>query len=515
MGAPQPAAVRETGAVEPFDHETIRREQDRTRVPELIEVVMTLPAELDGWADALESLRLVHDHRAIDEFYAFLADSSRPEGARRLVGRALWAFDHILPLSQRRAWWHSGDEILRWFALGQMDRSEAAIVSAVAGDGSHTLQAVAVDTLEWGFEEEEFQAFKVAALFSNRADVRRAAAITVSGDEPLAAEPRLRELLFDNDAEAANAAAYALQYFTSLATLDHLRSAQGRVHDSIEWQRAESASFIEGRIETELERAPAHALVRLQRWCDAIAFVPEVAAAATAFSSVPPTAMGGIDPVADPAALEEMLDTATGSFRAKVERLRKSDWLAVPVDDRPSIARRLGPHPDPEVRMQAVSIFAKWNYRSELVRLLDDDNVTVRKIAMYYAREVEPSPEIARRALAAVSDTSGTAAREALETYVVHADREVAIPVLVDRARNDSRYHIRSHAIYQLTKLGADDEIDALMPLLGNPPVVNWCVHVALLSSDERHRADRNHLLALVEVDYLDVAVGAARALGD
>jgi hypothetical protein len=520
MGARQAAKVRETGVVEPFDHETIRNEQDRTRVPELIEVMMTAPTESGEWAETLDSLRLVEDYRAIEPLYEFLADPLQPSEARRLVGKALWAFDNPLPSPRWRAWWHSGDEVLRGYALQQMDRSDAAIVMAVAADDGHPFHDIAIRGLTFGFEESRYQDLKVAALFSNRVDVRDAAVRTVTWDEPLAAEPRLRQLLFDPDLRIAEAAAYALQYYTSLATLDRVRLAKGRVPDQIEVQRAESESFIVDQITSKLQQASLPMRARLRRWCEAIAFEPEphpdteAAAAASAISETN-VRTPGFDPIADPAGFNDMLATTTGSFLDKIERVRSIDWSAMPAGNRPPMARRLAEHPDPDLRMQAARVLGEWNRGTELLTLLDDLNLGVRKSAMYHLREADRSVAVAQRALATVDELSGTAATEALETYVVHADRREAIAELADRARNDGRYDIESQAIYQLAKLGADAEIDSLMPLLGNPPIVNWCVHIALLSSDERHHADRQHLLALVDVDYLDVAVGAARALGD
>jgi HEAT repeat protein len=506
--------------VEPFDHETIRREQDRTRVPELIEVVMGASVDSEEWTDALDSLRLVEDYRAVEPFYEFLTDMARLSEARRLVGEGLLAFDNPLASPRWRTWWHSGDEVLRKYALNHMGGSDAAIVMAVAADDGHPLQDVAIRGLTWGFEESCYQDLKVASLFSDRVDVRNAAVRAVTWDEPLAAEPRLRELLFDPDLQIAEAAAYALQYYTSLATLAWLRSAKGRVPDSIEVQRAESESFIVDQISSELQRTSPPARARLRRWCEAIEFEPEprpdTEAAATASAiSVTNVRPRGFNPVADPAGFDDMLDTTTGSFLDKIERVRSIDWSAVPASNRPSIARRLAEHPDPDLRTQAARVLGEWNRGTELLTLLDDLNLGVRKSAMYHLREVDRSAAVAQRALVTVDELSGTAATEALATYVVHAERSEAIAELADRARNDGRFDIESQAVYQLAELGADDEIDALMPLLGNPPVVNWCVHIALLSSNERHRADRNHLLALVEVDYLDVAVGVARALGD
>jgi hypothetical protein len=311
-----------------------------------------------------------------------------------------------------------------------------------------------------------------------------------------------------------------LQYYTSLATLDWLRSAKGRVPDSIEVQRAESESFIVDQIRSELQRASLPERARLRRWCEAIAFEPEPRLDPEAYSAPLAKTVGnggavGFNPVTDPVEFDDMLDTTTGSFLNKIEQVRRVDRSAVSLSDRPAIARRLAEHPDPDVRTQAAGVLGGWNLGSELLALLDDTNLGVRKSAMYHLCEVDRSAAVALRALATVDELSGTAATEALETYVVHANRDEAVAELADRARNDPRYDIASQAVYALAELHADDEVDALLPLLGNPPAVNWCVHIALLAADERHRADRAHLLALVDIDYLDVAVGAARALGD
>lgn len=499
------------GGVTGLDHQRIRHEEDRSFTLALLDSVRDERTDSEEWTEALTSLRLLQDYRSVAPLRAFLEDRSKAPQARRAVGQALDAFD--LPASPEvwRRWWTDGDEVLQRHALGYMDRSDASLVSTIATESGHPMRSLALSALEFGFEESKYQAIKVAALSANESEVRRAASYAIVWDEPLTAEPALQHLLVDPSLDIARNAAYALQYYVSLATLHYLRQASGVVDPELEAQRAESEETIADRITGELDSLNEEARTWLVSWMDAVTFV----AKRLDLAMLKERAKGPVsfDPVADPAAFAEALDTSTGSFSAKAQQLRAIDWEAVSTAYRDRMGHQFVSHADPEVRMIATTPLQMWNRTDDLLKLLDDEHFGVAKSAMYSLRFVVPDGRVANAARSAVHVRGGTHALEALDTFAAHATREDALGELVLLASTDPRQDIRGRAIYALSALDAHDELDALMGQLADAPMVNWALHVALLLCDNRHRADVDVLRSLVTVDNIDIAAAAARAL--
>lgn len=498
-----------------MDHERIRQEQDRSYTLPLVSLLLESPHESPGWDEAHETVRYLEDYRAIGPLRQFVEDRSRPLGARREFARTLASFDMTTTPVQRLEWWNTGDGALAEYALRTMGHAESSIVGAVASDELSPLREVAIGVLEWGFEEPEFQALKVDGLGSSRPEVRATAAYSISWDEPLAGEAPLRVALYDSAAEPARAAAYALQYFPSLETLDALRRVEGQINPEAEHQRAESVAFIVGCIEAQFGGSDTKARPYLQRWANAagISEQNESEHDRTSVRSATRVPQVGINPAEDSAAFENLLDTTTGSFWNKAADLRKARWADVPLAMQRCLAERFVAHPDPEVRIIGTVPLARWNRIDELCALVRDEHAIVRKCAMYELGAVEPDPRVAQLAASLLPDAAGTPAAETLRTWVHHADRTSSAEVLEDLARGDHRFSIRSQAIALLASSGAVDGITRLMPLLADPPDVNWWVHLELLRGDSARSADRTSLRALIEVDNLDVAVAAARAL--
>jgi hypothetical protein len=497
-----------------FDHSRIRADEDRSFTPRLMDVVLAGPIGTADWDEAAETLRWLEDPRTIRPLRAFVEDLSAPTEARRTIGRVLGSFDMTDTPAQRVAWWRSGDDVLAEHALGVMERSEASIVAAVAADPRHELQAVAMATMEWGFEEPEYQRLKVDGLRSDRPDVAAAAAHTVSWDEPLAGEAPLRDLLLATDPDSATRAAYSLQYFPSLETLDHLRQCAGRIHPEAEEQRAESVEFIVGSIRSDLERADGATRDRLQRWADAIGYPAddqEGEAGPPGRPRQPPPP--SFDPVADPGRFEDVLDTTSGPFRPKLDDLRAVRWADVTETHRDRIGARLAGHPDPDVRALGTVALRHWDRDGALVDLLGDEHAAVRKSAMYALGQIEPRPGIAALALAVVGTGAGTAATEALTTYARHAAPAERGDELFELAGGDRRTSVRYAAIGLLDDTGEEERLARLLPLLHEAPEVNWDCHLALLFTRVARQADERRLRALVEVDNLDIACQAASVL--
>ncbi|WP_437817635.1 hypothetical protein [Sorangium sp. So ce1078] len=75
--------------------------------------------------------------------------------------------------------------------------------------------------------------------------------------------------------------------------------------------------------------------------------------------------------------------------------------------------------------------------------------------------------------------------------------------------RRESRVSI----VDALAKLGARAEIEALLPLLAEPPQVTWAVHVALLEACSRLGLHPGRCDALREVDNIDVQIALVRRM--
>ncbi len=497
-----------------FDHQRIRDEQDRSFTTALIEAVRDLDPNETEWAEALASVRWLADYRSVSPLRRFVQDQGRPIAARNEIGLTLSSFDLTTTSSERVAWWKSGDEVMRALAMRLMERSEAEIVLPTAIDPDHPLQALAVATLEWGFEEPEYQGAKVAALASARADVREAAIYTVSWDEPLAAEPDLRHLLSDEDSEIARAAAYALQYFPSLATLDHLRAHRGQNSAEFERQKAESIDFIEGSIEAELAQCDARQREALARWVDAIDLQLDQADpySDSDGQQKPPVPQPRLDPSADPEEFDDALDTTSGSFVGKIDRLRSINWEEVPADARSAIAERLVEHPDPEIRVLATRSLARWNDGDRLAALLDDEHATVRKCAMYSLGRVEPEHRFASLSRDRLASAAGTAASETLTTFARHAEPVERDALLFDLAVASHQFSLRTAAVQLLAEAGAERRLKRVIRLLDVPPWTNWAYHIALLDTDAVSTANPSRVADLVEVDNIHMAASAARA---
>ena len=495
-----------------LDHEFIRTEEDRSFTPRLLDLILDAPTGSAEWTDSARTLACIEDYRSVGPLARFIEDRARPEEARREIARTLAGFDLTTTSAQRVTWWRSGDGVLAEHGLRLMQRSEGDIVAAVAADRDHPLRAVAISTLEWGFEEPEFQELKVDGLRSDQPDVRVAAAYAAGWDEPLAAEPVLRDLLADNDPEVVKVTAYALQYFPSLTTLESLRSIATGDNSDLERQRAESESFLVGCIESELNRCDDAVRAALRPWCEAIGFEVRDEPIAQGSPQTRPEPEV-LDPMAEPEAFEDAVDTTTGSFLAKARALRSIRWSDIAASDRPGMVRRLAQHEDPEVRTVSTVALSRWNVAHVLLHLLQDDHAVVRKCAMYELANVEPDPHIADIAREQLGNVSGIASGETLTTFARHAEPVDRAQFLFDLAVVDPRGIVRESSVRLLAEAGEVQRLRRLMRLLDNPPEVNWSFHLALLNTDAVTVANPERLADLAAVDNVYIAAAATRAI--
>lgn len=493
------------------DHQQIRTTSDRTATLRLLDMVILGEPLNTSWTDALETLRWLEDYRSIEPLRAFVENVDGPPDARTAVARTLASFDLTTTAHQRAFWWASGDQALREFSLQLMETSEADIVISVATQDDHPLQAIAIATLSFRFEHPQAQAAVVRGLQSDRNDVQLAAVSSVIWDEPLAAEPMLRDLLDSEVQEVAQAAADALQYYPSLETLACLRQKLDTpIPVGLQQAAKYSIEFIEETIDSELDRCGQVARQELNNWASAIGIGSENINRDIDKPTRPAT-KARVDPATG--VLVEALDTTVGSAIEKYQTLRSMDWSKVPVPEREMLATQTANHPDPEVRTISTVPLAQWNETALLRSLAEDDHALVRKAAMYALADVPISSDVADFALSRLNQLSGADTTETLTTFAKHADPAQLCSVLFQLASDDYRFSVRHTAIRLLDEASMEAEVQSLLPLLHQPPFVNWAVHIALLETKYAKFADRDVVQQLAAIDNIHVAAAAARVL--
>ncbi|HTN25604.1 MAG TPA: hypothetical protein VL120_16570 [Solirubrobacteraceae bacterium] len=499
-------ATRHPGAVAPaVEHELVRNAEDRGRTFALLDAVRVPSTSEAERAEALRTLAFLEDHRSIEPLTAIVENQEMAAPVRAAASEVLSGFDDRTTGEDRRGWWASSDPILMAHALRLMERSEADIVAAVAGDDSHPLQAAALAAMAFGFDDATFQPVKIRALAHGHAEVRAAAADVLVWDEPVAAEEPLVSATGDRSLDVAVAAVDALQYYPSRRVLRLLAELAESGCDGLRAKAAESLDYTRGRFEycatygnrsqVAVLRAWMEPVVDIVRWPDEVRGVE---------TSALPT---GRPRVAMPAGeLTALLRDPDGEWAPKKQALRDLDWDAYGSTERDRLCKILVTHPDPVVRAIAAVPLAAWARTEELVALTSDQSFSVRKSAMYHLRVVPWDPAVAASAWRYVSATSGTTGCEALRTYVAHAPPADATGRLVELARADPRESIRVTAVSCLADLGAVGEFASLISLLHDPPGVSWAVHIALIDGLRRlGRPAPPDLDNLAAVDNLDL----------
>jgi HEAT repeat protein len=491
-----------------FDHGRIREHEDRRWTLALLDQLGAARAPEAEREEAARSLSHLEDYRSIAPLTAMVEDMRLPEPVREAASRALWGFDDTTTGGRRRHWWQSGDRVLMAHALRLMERSEADIVAAVAGDDEHPLQSLALGSMAFGYDEARFQPVKVQALRHPDAKVREAAADVLVWDEAVMAEEALVRAAVDPSPDVAAEAVDTLQYYASRRVLRLLAEMREVEDDHVRAKVKDSFDFLRGCFQDAATYGSAEDAVALRRWMAPVADLvqwPEEVQARKAGSPASPPARN----VVPEETLLAMFGEADGEWWPKKQTLYKVDWQAYGPDERRRLAARFTAHPDPVVRSVTARALGEWSMTEELLELTDDPSATVRKSAMYSLRFVRKDPVVARRAWQFVCTTCGTAAHEALQTYVLHARPEQARDRLAGLASADPRDNVRTTAVACLVDLRASHEVEALAPLLLDPPSVSWALHIALLDAVQKLGLTAPPVGHLASVDNLWVARSA------
>lgn len=493
-------------------HDQVRKAEDRGWTLALLDEVRSASVSEADRGTAFDTLAWLEDYRSIAPLTEMVEDVGLGDSVREAASRVLRGFDDSTTSESRRAWWGSGDPVKMAHALGLMDRSEADVIVAIAGDDHHPLQPLALAVMAFGFDEAEYQPVKIRALVHPAAAVREAAAAVIVWDEPVAAEGPLLRAATDASSKVAAAAAETLQYYPSRRVLRALAELAKSNDEQVRVKAAESLDYNRGRFEFAATFGDREQVMLLREWmkpvADLVAWPAEIQ---DREDRQPPRRQSRTElAVSD---VLSLIADPNGGWAAKKQTLRRLKWDAYVGAERERLAHMLTTHPDPIVREIAAVPLAAWTKSHELLGLTSDASFSVRKSAIYFLASVPRDPAIGRASWEYMQASGGTTAQEALRTYAAHASESEAMERLVELALTDRRECIKTTAIALLVDLRAAAVIEKLVPLLDEPPGVSWAVHIQVLNGFRSLQLRRPDLDELATTDNLDLvqSIVAAR----
>jgi hypothetical protein len=506
------------------DFDAIRELGDRSHSIELLAALHDPHLDSDSAHQVVRTLIELDDPRCLVALRATVeSETSSAEVRARAIRVLCESLAHPTGDDLRR-WWNSGDPMLQAAALPLMDRSEADVLQAVFDDPTTPWLPEALHVIAFGFQEPMWQQRKTECLTHRDPAVRAAAARCVFWDEPLIAEQPLVALLSDHDENVAAQAAGSLAYYPSrnvalaLASIgypDVLRNSQSPdpsdgVLDSFRWVLTEEADVA----------------AQMRDWMGPVAALPGLALEATAIGS----GLGTQQSVVSEAGArlnaretdvvtwtENILDRANNpdeSLQPLLSDLRLLDAESIPAAQRMRVVATLCRHADANLRERGAVLASQLDLAEPIVELLNDPCVGVRKTATYYANDLSQNMRVEERVIAMIDagEVASTRGREALRTWVRHADPILAQRRLIRFARDDQRESIVVGAIEELVTMeDSHDALERLVDLLRRPPLVTWAVHVTLLDSYARLGIDPGDIDHLRTEDNVWLATAIAK----
>lgn len=485
-------------------HQQIREVEDRSWTFALVDVVRSSSASAAEQDEALGTLAHLEDYRSIGPLTAMLEEHDLPDSIREAASRVLLGFDDSTTGERRRGWWESGDPVKMAHALRLMERSEADVIVAVAGDDRHPLQRLALAAMAFGLDEAKYQSVTIRALAHPDADVREAAADILLWDEPVTAEGPLVNAAYEPAGKVAAAAAATLKYYPSRRVLRALAELAKTTDGPTHAEAAESFDHSRSRFEDRATYGDPEQVMVLREWMAPVADLVRWPADVQDRKPYSPPADRSRIAMTESDLLALVADP-DGAWEPKKQTLRHVAWKGYGADERGRLATALATHPDPVVRQAATEALTAWSRSAELLGLAADSSFLVRKSAWYCLGLVPRDSAFAEHAWEYMLAAGGTTAYEALRTYVAHASTRDAKESLTALAQIDGRESIRTQAISCLTDLGAARELESLVPLLREPPGVTWGVHIELIDGLRTLRFPEPDLDDLAAVDHLDL----------
>ncbi|MBK9619083.1 MAG: HEAT repeat domain-containing protein [Candidatus Obscuribacter sp.] len=505
-------------------HKTIRDMQDRSWTMRLLHLALTCPDDVDeqeeeeeeeeeeeaagaGVSDddsnqleeIIDTLAELDDPRTLSPLTLILEDCTAATFLRNRASDILCLLTTAETAQDRRRWWASGDKVLMDHAVRVFERTESDLILPIASNPNHPYHGNAIGRLQFGFEEPQFQAIKIAAMQHPDPVVRECAAHVLLWDQPVDAEEGLIQLAQSSDEGAAEEALTALGYYDSQSALSGLvkfditaksKEHQSRYRNAIT-EIAESAFYILEQLE---EREGATAVRLFKEWLEPINLtlnkITEEKPAKeiskdknTENFEVQRTTEANILPP-----ISEILDRFKNPDRSlgdEYNYIKSINWKAYSKDDKGSLIECFSTHTDWSVRDTGCTILAQLDAGYAMKVLLDDPIFIVRKSAGYNIKDVTPDAQIADRlwSMIACEYTAGCHASELIDSYIKHAKDAGLNDRLLNLAQSDLRESIRHAAIRNLSARKAIKHIEQLIPILYANPLANWGVHTILLAA--------------------------------
>lgn len=498
--------------------EQIRETEDRSWSFRLLEIIES--GQLDELDEILDTISDLDDYRLEKRLTELMLNSQQPLAVREAASDALSLIPTTESDEARRMWWYSGDPVLERHAIQNALRVDADIIEDVASDPLHPYHLDAIVVLGYsglGWEEPKYQALKIKALSHPNPDVREAAANGLVWDEPVAAETELLKVC--QEESIGDTALSTLVRYKSRALLLALHELQTsgpvKLRDCYRKTFDQIAEEFERAIDLPSFHSEA-ARTYLTGWIKPVMdLLPKERDDGTSdyFSNDPkpaPLNMNAAEIIADLSRDDDLW------AKKKSKYWRGVTLFPASVAEQNELAEFFCSSANPEVRIIGCQFLAKWGMGHRLLTLLSDRNLGVRKCAAYHFEEVSPNEQFAEHLWTLVSNQNvqGCHLWESLKSYVVQAPAsDDPIVRLTDLARNDERESARVWAISELERIKEKDAIVSLLPLLSQPPLCTWGVHISLLDACVKLAIDVPRVAALSEIDNPEVQHEIARLI--
>jgi hypothetical protein len=487
-------------------HEAARAVMDRSVSPQLMQQLGDPNLSETDRDEVEHTLAVIDDPRCLVVLHA-MVDGEQTNGVVRKSALEVLARMTSHPTGDDlRRWWSSGDLDLMGAALPLMERTEADLVQSVLDDPDHPLLSRALLALDFGFEEPWWQQRKMALLSHPEADVRRAAAHCLLWDEPMAAEAPLLAATFDADESVADEAIAALRYYPTKAVLNRM----------VEYGNEEAYEDVLDYFQMAADE-PGEVGERMRAW------MPEIAHLLRA-PGEPPASFPMIRTA------ERVMIPWTKELAAAIvnpdmhavdvhDRIRRIDRESVLPEQRQAVGELLCMHTDSEIRELGASFAVEWGLADLAVALLDDPVASVRKLALYALHDLDRALgagyDLAARAKGFIDDgvIAGTRSREAVRTWVAHADPVTVLEDLRAYVLNDLRQSVVVGAIEELAVIdGGGPVLAELTDLMRREVLVNWAGPVTMLQACTRLGIPTGLIDQLRTADHVWVATAVVQA---
>jgi hypothetical protein len=209
----------------------------------------------------------------------------------------------------------------------------------------------------------------------------------------------------------------------------------------------------------------------------------------------------------------KIFDDPDGHWTEK--KNRRIDWEAFNNWDRKYLAEYFAEHRDHTVRELSCCPLSMWDRGDILLKYLKDVCSGVRSSAALYLEDVSESQEIADCLWSVFNDSSvyGTLADFAISAYVIHEQHPDLEDRLLNVVTHEPKPSKKVAAMLELRGLNAHTHMRSLLPMLAEPPIVDWQIHVSLIDYCGWNEVPIPHLSELGEIDHTDVQYSLASAM--